>query len=67
MGIFGRKPNPATTSPAGGHRLRGGCSDCDMRGPKRDTFRQANVDAIGHGRRMHGDQGHKGLYVEGTD
>jgi hypothetical protein len=37
-----------------GDRIRGGCSSCDMHGPKRDTVEQANKDIVAHDKRMHG-------------
>lgn len=66
MGLFSRKPGPGDIPPADGHKMRGGCSSCDMRGPKRDTFNKANKDAVDHAKRMHGGK-FKGGYVEGTD
>ena len=65
MGLFSSKPNPADIPPADGHKMRGGCSACDMRGPKRDTFREANADANAHSKRMHGGNNPNG-YIEGV-
>ncbi|MGW3854744.1 hypothetical protein [Micromonospora arida] len=66
MGLFSSKPKPGDTPPADGHKMRGGCSSHDMRGPKRDTFNKANADVIAHNKRMHGGK-NKGGYIESVD
>lgn len=47
---------------------RGGCAACDMRGPKRATFEEANRDANAHSERMHGGFDHNpSAYIEAVD
>jgi hypothetical protein len=48
-----------------GTKVRGGCSGCDMHGPKRDTIRTANKDVLAHNKRMHGGKD-QGGYLEGS-
>ncbi|MEU4367573.1 hypothetical protein [Micromonospora chersina] len=62
MGLFSK--NPANVPKPDGEKMRGGCSSCDMRGPKRNTLRAANKDVLGHDKRMHGGKNPHG-YIEG--
>ncbi|MEU4772984.1 hypothetical protein [Micromonospora sp. NPDC023644] len=59
MGLFSKK-----STSTDGSAFRGGCSDHDMRGPVRRTFREANKDANAHSKRMHGGKNPHG-YVQG--
>jgi hypothetical protein len=64
MSLFSKRQPDETPMP---RPVRGGCSECDMHGPKRTGFRQASKDATDHGQRMHGNTGHPNLYVESTN
>jgi hypothetical protein len=59
MGLFSSK------SKGSDGEFRGGCSDHDMRGPVRKTFREANKDAVDHGKRMHGGKNPHGYVQSG--
>jgi len=59
MGLFSK----GSKTPSG-EAYRGGCSEHDMYGPARKTFKAANKDTYGHGDRMHGSKTHSGGYVE---